>query len=300
MSNRRPLDTNLLAEEFVHEVLGYIDCSAEEITRLVDVEIQMPKLEARPTSTHRDYRSSKYRTIPARKKLNQQILAELIDKPRLGDDNELCLGKGGAKPKVTKQERRAYIVSGGPASGKSTIATRLADRYGAYILDSDYAIRKFPEFYEHAAGASLVHDEADALVFDMSGGLFTYCIQRGYNVAVPLIGRTYESVAEILEILLRNDYEIHLISIALDRTTATLRAYERFRKTGRYVPLSYVFDDVGNEPERIYYRIKRDFAKQLKSYALITTDVDEGEQPIIIETAGRSPVRTLWEKAQGG
>ena len=51
-----------------------------------------------------------------------------------------------------------------PASGKSTIANSIADLYGAYIIDSDFAKRKIPEF-GHEFGASIVHEESSIITF---------------------------------------------------------------------------------------------------------------------------------------
>lgn len=143
MGCRRPLDTKILAEDFARQVLGKVRDYEKPAAKIVEAELALKKLEDHPTSSHEDYRDHEYRTNDQRKLLHKQILAELIKEVRLANDDEIELGIGGAKPQEAKCERIAYIVTGAPASGKSRIATCLADDNGAYILDSDYAKRKF-------------------------------------------------------------------------------------------------------------------------------------------------------------
>ena len=63
-----------------------------------------------------------------------------------------------------KKDKQAFYVIGLPASGKSEVAGLLSDNYGAIILDSDYAKRKFPE-YQAECGATIVHEESSMVVF---------------------------------------------------------------------------------------------------------------------------------------
>lgn len=167
------------------------------------------------------------------------------------------LGRGGARPHEPKSDSQAYIVSGPPASGKSTVANRLADANGAYVLDSDYAKRKFQSICNIWAERRWSTRKPDKLVFGPENSLFEYCVYSKHNVVIPLVGRTYKSVNEICSRLINEGYNVHIINVALDRYECTRRAYRRFIATRRYVPLSYVFDEVGNEPERIYFQLKR-------------------------------------------
>ena len=210
----------------------------------------------------------------------------------MNSDDDICLGVGGAKPKEPWQESVAYIVSGAPASGKSSIADALAHENGAYILDSDYAKRKFPEYMSYNGGASLVHAESNEIIFgseDRSNSLLEYCIYSQCNIVIPLVGRTQKSVEKICARLIEAQYKIHLINVALDRYKCTQRAYRRFLASKRYVPLSYVFDEVGNEPELVYFRLKRAHEADYESFSQLSTDVPKGELPKVIEKTENSP-----------
>lgn len=289
---RRPLNSRVQAENFAQNVLGVVD-GCDSVAREIErAEMALEQLENHPTATHEDHRDPSYRTPAKRRMLHERILKELIAEERLENDDDIVLGKGGAKPDVIKSDAMAYIVSGSPASGKSRIATRLARENGAYILDSDYAKRKFPEYSSYSGGASLVHQESDGIVFGPENSLFEYCVYSRHNVVIPLVGKTYKSVEKICNRLVLIGYKIHIINVSLDRYKCASRAYERFCRTNRYVPLSYIFDEVGNEPERIYFLIKRAYSKNnnFASFAQLSTDVDLGSPPQILEATRNSPV----------
>lgn len=294
-SCRRHLNSLILAEEFAKNILE-VDKGRNSAARsIVKAEITVSSLESHPTDTHKEYREPKYRDDVSRSKLRRDILVELSTLPRLELDDNIRLGNGGAKPAAEKKDAQAYIVMGPPASGKSGIAERLADENGAYILDSDYAKRKFPEYRHYDGGASLVHREADGIIFDSDKSLFIHCVYNRCNMVIPIVGRTISSVEDICNKLIEAQYKIHIIDVVLDRYQCVQRAYHRYRKTKRYVPLSYVFDEVGNEPERIYFLIKRAHRGQdnFVSFSQLSTNVPIGELPKIVECPPGSPI-TSW------
>ncbi len=284
---RRNLNTLDLAEDFVLKIIEPDDGVDEIVSSIVNAELTVAQLEAHPTITHTDYRARQYRTDSQRNKLQEQVLRELINESRLESDEDIKLGVGGSKPSITNNESQAYIVMGPPASGKSGVAVDLSVKYGAYILDSDYAKRKLPEYHMHSGGASLVHAEADKIVFDPTHSLFVYCIYSRHNMVIPLVGRSVSSIEDIIKKLIEANYTIHIFNIVLDRFKCTARAYNRYIATHRYVPLSYVFDEVGNEPERIYFIIKRKYLSHpnFAGFSQLSTDVGQGEPPKIIETS---------------
>ena len=119
--------------------------------------------------------------------------------------------------------------------------------------------------------------------------MFEYCIYSQYNVVIPLVGRTQDSVMKICRKLLEAGYTVHFVNVVLDRYKCTQRAFERFSKSKRYVPLSYVFDEVGNEPELVYFRLKRECENAFESFSQLSTDVERGKEPIILEMSEKSP-----------
>lgn len=302
-SYRRPLHTRILAEEFVKNIMRQPENPDKIINHIIENENLLSQLEKYSTLQHEDYRTKQYRSPEQRKMLHDKILGELINYERLDNDDKIRLGKGGAKPKNIVQESQAYIVTGPPASGKSGIAAQLADATGSYILDSDYAKRKLPEF-SILGGASLVHEESDLILFNPDDGLLVYCIYNNNNIVIPLVGKTINSVERITSKLISAGYHIHIINVCLDRFQCTLRAYNRFVKSKRYVPLSYIFDEVGNEPERIYYVLKRKYKNHsnFSSFSQISTDVEIGQPKVITEAEGDSPILTwsdyVWQKEE--
>lgn len=286
---RRRLDTAELAEDFISKIFGNRD-EAERIAReIVQAEITLAKLEREPTKTSTAYRAQRYRDNEDREELCDQILSELIQYEQLEHDDDICMGKGGAKPKEPQKEQIAYIVIGAPASGKSSVSDALARNHGAYILDPDYAKRKFPEYTVYEGGASLLHEESREIVLGGDHSLLEYCLYNDYNVVIPLVGRTQKTVEEICDRLQAAGYKIHIVNVALDRYKCTQRAFRRFAESKRYVPLSYVFDEVGNEPELVYFRLKRAHEKEYESFSQLSTDVAKGQAPNILEKSGNSP-----------
>ena len=148
------------------------------------------------------------------------------------------------------------------------IASFIANEYGAHIVDSDYAKRKFPEFSQKY-GASVLHEESSLVTFGSGDEnhldepcIFEYCIANDFNMVIPKIGNSLKSLTTLKVLLGSRGYAVHLTLICLDRVEACRRALDRYIETDRYVPLGLVFDGYGNDPILTYYMIKdgRDWA----------------------------------------
>lgn len=292
-NGRRDLHTFAFAEEFARDILQLRGEKAKKAAyRISEAEIIVASLESLPTSSYEEYRETSFRTQHRREWLRYKILDELYHLERLDNDDEICLGHGGTRPEEVRYESQAYIVIGPPASGKSGLAIKLADEYGAYLLDSDYAKRKFPEYHGYIGGASLVHREADDLVFGPEDSLAEYCLYSSANIVVPLVGRTMDSVEEFCNMLVDYGYTINVIDVELDHFMCTLRAYSRFLQTKRYVPLSYVFDIVADNPMEVYKELKRKYKSNpnYKSFTQVSTNVEYGQAPKVIDSCRESPM----------
>lgn len=307
---KRRLSDFVLMEEFIKKILvpyaadndpdaleTIIDGSNPDrikndlVRDVVGCEILIERYYAKPTETYVDYRDADYRSDIMRDRLRHQIVKELYEQCRLSCDDDIRLGHGGAKPNDIQSNAEAYIVTGPPASGKSGIAECLANKHGAYMLDSDYAKRKLPE-YNMPGGATLVHREADGIVFNPEKSLLEYCVYNRHNIVIPIVGKTLASVEQIIALLREAKYSVHIVDVVLDRQICTLRALQRYRQTKRYVPLSYVFDEVGNEPDRVYFLLKRkywsdDHDSPIVSFMQLSTLVAKGEKPTLLEHASR-------------
>lgn len=135
-----------------------------------------------------------------------------------------------------------------------------------------------------------MHKESDDVIFDEEDSLFEYCVYRGYNVVLPLVSKSCQSVLKFHKQLAECGYQVHFVNVALNRYLCTKRAFQRFRETNRYVPLSYVFDEVGHEPELVYFKLKRDYADRFASFAQLSTDVERGSPPKVLEASETSPI----------
>ncbi|WP_425805185.1 zeta toxin family protein [Desulfitobacterium sp. Sab5] len=273
----RMLCSDVDVEYFVDNILR-IDPNEkrEAINSITSAERNMQGYDWVQTSTYKDYRDFEYRDEKIREQLRASIVNELIVQKRLDDDNAITLGNGGAAPKTQlKAEKKMFYVIGPPAAGKSGISNKIADAIGGYILDSDYAKRKLPEYKNQIAGASLVHDESDQLIFSYNkGNLLEHCIEKNYNIVIPKIGYLLKKVEDFCGIMKKIGYSVFLISVDIDRAKATQRAYNRFKESGRYVPLSAIFDAYANEPTLTYFRLKQmDSDGIFDGFAQISTDV---------------------------
>ena len=271
---------------------------AKAVMDVADVEMHTKQVLSSNTLVSADYRSPEYRTENKRIKLRQKILFELKNHVRLDDDDKIKMGSGGALPKtVLKRQKKAFYIIGLPASGKSEIAARISDEYGAMILDSDYAKRKFPE-YRRDYGATVVHKESSLIVFGAPGkyaseeSLIKYALENEFNIVIPKIGNVSSEISELAEVLSRINYEVHLILVRLDREKAVKRAFKRFSETKRYVPLSMIFDVYSNEPTITFYDLLHN-DKFFSSYTMISSDVPWGSPKQIIYTTDVSLLQNI-------
>jgi adenylate kinase family enzyme len=272
------------------------DYKRDAINNIAAAERNLILYDSTPTLTHKDFRDFKYRENDTREILRTRIVQELIDTERTDSDDLISLGVGGAKPKTKViAKKKLYYIVGPPASGKSTVANEIADATGSYILDSDYAKRKLPEYTNQIGAASLVHEESDALIFNYKNkNLLDYCIENDYNIIIPKIGHNIQKISEFCKAMKSIGYSPYLISVDLDREKATQRAYNRYVQTHRYVPLSLIFDGYGNQPTLNYFKLKQRNNGIFNGFAQITTDVPKGEKPILLEQKNLPSLKKIF------
>ncbi|MBF9219979.1 zeta toxin family protein [Hymenobacter ruricola] len=293
----RPLTNSLFARPFVEGVLNVRRAAeiAEATSQIMQAEIHLAAMEERPTLKFKEYRSTQYSEDKDREALREQILLELIRETRLDNDDDIKPGSGGAMPQTPVQRgKQAFLIIGLPASGKSGIASRVADANGAVVIDSDYAKRKFPEFAQGAFAATVLHEESSIIVLNDEDedeeNLTGFCFSESYNIVVPKIGYNTTSVRKLALYFKKYEYEVHLILVSLDRQQATLRAYQRFITSKRYVPLSLIFDVYSNNPTLAYFRLKQQHADVFASFSEISTE----ERPArLVESSLDNPTKML-------
>ncbi len=299
----RPLQTKEVVEDFFKRVLAFDHRPYRKIISLiVDAELGVEKFDIQyQTISSKAMRSNKYRDDDDRWDLREQIINELLDQKQLADDDKIRLTKGGALPKgPVKSKKQAFILIGLPASGKSTIASEISKRYGAIILDSDYAKRKLPEYNNHTYGASLVHEESSQITFGFSANprklksLYEHCVEKGHNIIIPRIGQTPKSIIDLAKVLGEtNGYKVHLILISLSKRDATVRAAVRYFNSKRYVPLGLIFDGYGNDPSLCYYYLRSKRSALFASFGAISTSTNPAQ---CTDKVGRSPASSYSYK----
>ncbi|HWV67358.1 zeta toxin family protein, partial [Chitinophaga sp.] len=272
-------------EFFLKHVLDFDPSGLEGIIPGI-VEGEIGILNApyeKQTYSSNAYRDKHFFDEASRAQLRDSIVNELLLKTRLENDDDICLGKGGALPVGgIDRSRQAFILIGLPASGKSFIACHIADNFGAIILDADFAKRKLPEYSVYAFGASLVHEESSLIIANpdpQAPSLALKCIDLKYNLVFPKIGQDVNGIIDLAKFLYSRKYEVHLTLVSLLRQKATIRAIHRYYETKRYVPIGLIFDGYGNDPCLTYYLIKNRLYDFISSYGAISTDVPMGQLP---------------------
>lgn len=150
---------------------------------------------------------------------------------------------------VVKQ-RKAAIILGPPAAGKSTIANPLARKMNAAIVDADEAKKVIPE-YEGGIGANAVHEESSIL----SDVVFKVLMDQGDNLVIPKVGGKAASIERTISMLKAKGYEVELVDMKVGPEEAMKRMVARFIGTGRLIPPDFV-KSTGINPSKTYDSIK--------------------------------------------
>lgn len=214
---------------------------------------------------------------PERVQLRQEVFAQLFAK---GSQTGLEKGGDGGYNGPIKRERRADIVIGVPAAGKSSVLVDpLSLKHGSRVIDSDMAKELLPE-YDGGKGAGDVHKES-SMIRDR---LLAKATERGENIVWPQVGGKLEDLyADILDLKAKG-YEVHLHLNELSAWKATGRAIGRFFSNGRYIDPGLVLK-VGDAPTRNYEVLRKE-GGLLDGYSRYSNDVPFGAKPIRIEDSG--------------
>ena len=164
---------------------------------------------------------------------------------RLGFDDDKIPYPGPVtnSPDATK---RAVIVLGPPASGKSTIANPIARKFDAAIIDPDEAKKLLPE-YQGGVGANAVHSESKAIIELVQ----EIAMEQGDNIVIPTVGQDLGKLRTQIKTLKDRGYEVDVVDVVVPAADARIRMYGRFANTGRIIPAKYL-DEVGDNPSKNY------------------------------------------------
>ncbi len=173
------------------------------------------------------------------------------------------------------QNKRAAIVLGPPASGKSTLANPIARKMNAAVIDSDEVKKIMPE-HQGGIGANAVHQESK----NIAERVLNVSIELGDNVVIPKVGGEEESIANLIKKLKDKGYSVDLVDMSVTYSEARKRMYLRFVKEGKLIFPDYV-RDIGNKPGQTYDALKAKGAADGYTRIDNNGEIDEGK--VLIE-----------------
>tara|TARA_R100000742_G_C4279680_1_gene105273 strand:+ start:11161 stop:14934 length:3774 start_codon:yes stop_codon:yes gene_type:complete len=171
------------------------------------------------------------------------------------------------------QEKKAVILLGQPASGKSSIANPIARKMKAIIADSDEAKKILPE-YQGGIGANAVHSES-SMINDL---ILFNAVRNGDNIVIPQTGGRLETIEKNIKLLVDAGYDVTLGNVDVTFDNAMNRMIRRFISTGRLIPLE-VMKEIGNLPKNNYNQIKG----KVNGYFEIDNNQPKGERQTLLE-----------------
>ena len=243
------------------------DVSREEIDRIPEVA----EVRALPKMNTADIQ------MPERQKLRSEVLEQLYQRGSYSSETHDYTGE-------IAQERRADIVIGAPAAGKSSVLVDpLSEQHKSRVIDSDDAKKLLPE-YDEGKGAGNVHRESSMIRND----LLVRAIENGDNLVWPTVGDKLDKLLRDIQNFRDNGYSVYLHLNELSASKATGRALGRYLSEGRFVDPEVVLK-VGDKPTQNYNYIRQQEGL-IDGYSHYSNDVPRGEKPILYEAGdtGRS------------
>lgn len=243
------------------------DVSREEIDRIPEVAAvrALPKMNTADIQT------------PERQKLRSEVLEQLYQRGSYSSETHDYTGE-------IAQERRADIVIGAPAAGKSSVLVDpLSEQHKSRVIDSDDAKKLLPE-YDEGKGAGNVHRESSMIRND----LLARAVENGDNLVWPTVGDKLDKLLRDIQNFRDNGYSVYLHLNELSASKATGRALGRYLSEGRFVDPEVVLK-VGDKPTQNYNYIRQQEGL-IDGYSHYSNDVPRGEKPILYEAGdtGRS------------
>lgn len=197
---------------------------------------------------------------PQRKKLRQKVIKILSNR---GSYSGEVNGKDTYNGPI-KKERKAVVVIGLPASGKSSrIVNKVSPELGAYVMDSDEAKFLLPEFKaSNGLAANSIHKESQQIIKDV----FESKLKDGTNMVIPVIGSNEDTLNEKwLNYLNDAGYDIEIKYQPADSTESMNRVIGRSISKNRPISSNIVFG-YGDKPESVYNALKGKTGKNGKPY----------------------------------
>ncbi|MBQ9565181.1 MAG: zeta toxin family protein [Synergistaceae bacterium] len=154
-----------------------------------------------------------------------------------------------------RKDRRADIIIGLPASGKSSaLVDPISIKYKSMLIDSDEAKQLIPEF-DDGFGAGFVHEESKKIVARVQ----KKATDEGRNIVIPIVGSNYAKLKEgYIDALRKKGYKVYVHIADINPNVAAGRNLKRFATTGRFVDLVVTSFSYGNKPLEVFERVKKE------------------------------------------
>ena len=155
--------------------------------------------------------------------------------------------------KQTNQDKKAWILTGLPACGKSTYVKKILQSNSALILDAD-EMKKcecLASFYQGGKGSESVRGIIDSAM----NKVVSTVLDNGDNVILSCVGYKMSSIEERVSMLKARGYKVTIVYVDVPTEVSAFRSLLRTLKDGRYVSLKYIFD-CGRKPFEVYKEIK--------------------------------------------
>lgn len=193
-----------------------------------------------------DFRASRVYDFDGEAVVGVDAAAERL----LADAETLAARELGIAPYEVARDRKAMIIMGPPAAGKSTVANRRAMAMKGAIIDSDEAKKVIPG-YSNGLGANAVHEESSYI----GKKVLASAVEAGTNIVVPKVGDTASSIEKLRKQLVDAGYEVHLEVMDVSPEEAFRRMYGRFAETGRLIPSAFM-ESAADKPAGVFQTLQ--------------------------------------------
>jgi SPP1 gp7 family putative phage head morphogenesis protein len=175
------------------------------------------------------------------------------------------------------QNRQAWLVIGGPGSGKSTaVGNMIQSTYHTRLIDADVVKKYLLPSGADAAQNATVAAESGMIA---EGPLRIRAMQNGDNILMPKIGKTIGDLHAIAQGLKGAGYTVHLAYVHVTVDEQVGRAMKRFYgPEHKFVDPAYIVGSVNGHPESTYNSLKSD--KTFKHVYYIDNQ-KEGVKPVV-------------------
>jgi len=184
-------------------------------------------------------------------------------------------------PESVLQDKKAIILIGAPASGKSSIANKIARKTKSAIVDSDEVKKSLPE-YQDGLGGNALHLESKVIAEE----ILDESMKKGNNIITPIVGHTSTKVTKLQKRFKDQGYSVQLMYMDVKPEKVFNRMINRFIGTGRLIMPEYVLG-IGNKPKITYNELKGKF----DDFAEIDNNQAIGEQPTALEISNEQIIQ---------